>query len=144
MEQRTEPVGYVEPSINDFLRILIENNSELSLTRGGGLKDIIVYTPHKRGAGFLSFVRKSLLPFIKPHLFSLGSNILSDMSQGSKLTDSIKRRGLETMSEIGHRVARGGARRKRKSKTIKRKNKKIKRKCKRLRKTDKMDIFKDL
>ena len=125
--ERTEPVGFVEPTTDDFLRIFGNPQSHSIVSRGGGLQDIVIYTPHKRGGGILSFFRRTLLPFLKPHLLSFGSNVLGDMANGSQLRDSLKRRGFESVSEIGQRVARGGARKKRRRKT-KSKKKNIKKK----------------
>lgn len=152
MEQRPEQFGFVEPSTEDFFRILGSPQSQTFLSRGGGLQDIVIYTPHKRGGGFLNFVRKTLLPFLKPHLLSFGSNVLGDMAKGSDLKTTLSRRALESASEIGQRVVKGGAKRKRRRVKLQKRGKVQKKKtrskkarpCKRKRKRNKLDIFQNI
>ena len=60
MDQRSDLLGFLEPSVDDYFRILGGQQNILH-SRGGGIDDIIIYTPAKRGGSFFQFPRKDCL-----------------------------------------------------------------------------------
>ena len=130
--------AYIAPSITHYDAIF-------RINRGGGLDDISIYQRGGSFIGILGKLARYTIPFLKsiilPEIPSFVSNISNDVSSGVKLKDSIKRRGINTISNMGVNVlrkARGGRRvRKSKSQT---KRRKIKRKRKKTQ-VKKKDIF---
>ena len=132
-------VAFLPPSEEEFLRLFANNG-----LKGAGFSDIRTpqfYPPnrsHQRGAGFFSTlanIAKSAAPFlirnIAPSAMHFASGVFDDLSTGNrKLKDSLKKRGIDAVKEIGRRVMKGGGRKKKKkarsAKRISRKKKKKK------------------
>ena len=68
---------------------------------------------------------------------NFGSNVLRDLAEGGDLKHSLKRRGFESVSELGKRITRGGAR-KRKRRVAKKRKRRV---CKKRRRNNKFNIF---
>jgi len=110
---------FVPPTVEEFMVIFEQPESQIKPFRGGSLGDISVYRPYdnyRRGAGLLSFlgnIGKRLIPFVsklvKPALLDFGSGVIDDMRQGNgSLRSSLKKRGVEAVQHIGSRAMRGG------------------------------------
>jgi len=110
---------FVPPTVEEFMVIFEQPESQIKPFRGGSLGDISVYRPYdnyRRGAGLLSFlgnIGKRLIPFVsklvKPALLDFGSGVIDDMRQGNdSLRSSLKKRGVEAVKHIGARAMRGG------------------------------------
>lgn len=131
-------VVYIPPTVEDF-DLLFSN-------RGSGLSDIRVY--HNRGGSLLSVVgrfARYALPFLKsiivPEVGNFAKNVADDIGQGRSIKRVLKKRGIESVLNVGKRVvkkARGGRVRKNKSVTKKQitKKKNVRKNC-----VKKNDIF---
>ena len=137
MDGQADNLAFVEPSIDDFVRMLSHAGDSIE-TRGGGPNDIFIYTPYRRGGSFLSFLGRRVLPMLKPHLLNFGSNVMRDLRDGSGLKQAIKNRGIETAKDLGRQIIRGGCKGK------KRKKAQPKRKKTKRRKLNKLKIFTDI
>ena len=91
---------------------------ELFLLKGGSLQDIKVYNPpiHPRGGGLFSvlggLLRKAapfLLKTIAPAAVEFGKGVLDDVGSGREpLKQSIKRRGVDALRDVGKKLVGGG------------------------------------
>lgn len=70
---------------------------------GGGLGHInTVDFRLRKGGGFFSALGKlarKAIPYILPAALKIGSNVVTDVAQGKDLGSSIKKRGIETLSD---------------------------------------------
>ena len=123
---------FTQPSVETYLKLFGDKSATINL-RGGGLNDILIYRPEtRRGGSLFGFLKRAIIPLLKPALLSFGTNVLGDLNQGKGLKSTLKNRGVESIANLGKRVVSGGGRpRKRKQ------NKKKKRVSKRF----KYDIF---
>ena len=118
---------FTQPSIETYIKLFADSSANISI-RGGGFDNVLIFKP--RGAGFFGFLKRALLPIVKPTLMQLGKNLLKDIGDGKNVKDSIKQRGIESIREIGRRtISRGAGRKRKKGKKTKnhRHNKRIKR-----------------
>ena len=133
-------VAYIQPSVHHY-DVLFSKRAV-----GGGLGDIRVYN---RGGSLLSFMgrfARYALPFIKsiilPEVGNLTKNVMDDVAQGRNIKRVLKERGVESVVNVGRRVARkarGGAVKKKKKTNSKKQStqkKKTRKKC-----ISKNDIF---
>ena len=107
-------IVFIPPTAAEFSR-LFSDDGQLS---GGGMQDIRIYTPPSRsprGAGIVSLLAglgKKIVPFlmrtILPEGLSMAHNVISDINSSISSRQSLKRRGLQSVSNVGRRVLRGG------------------------------------
>lgn len=108
------------PTEDEFIELFL-------LKKGGSLRDIRVYTPHShpRGGGLFSvlggLLRKAapfLLKTFAPAAVEFGKGVLDDVgSRREPLKQSVKRRGVDALRNVGKKLIGGG---KKKKKTKKR------------------------
>ena len=125
--------SFIEPTPDEYLSVINRSSS----TIGGGLSDIVYFTP--RGGGIFSFLKRIVFPLIKQPALKFGQNVLSDISQGKNIKHSLKNNGISAVSDIASSAlgqSKGGAR------TKKRKKPSFK-KCQSKRKRYKYEIFRD-
>lgn len=110
---------FLPPTADEFA-VLFKN--------GGSLDDIALFSPtarSKRGAGILSFlsgVAKKATPFlvryIQPEAIDFGKRVLRDVLEGKSVKRTLRHQGMQSVRNIGSRIARGG-RKKKKQKKLK-------------------------
>lgn len=145
-------VPYTPLTESQFIQLLKNENKHLRF--GNGLSDINIFKRRKLdpglvyGEGFLgdlfSKLGPKILPLLRTYLLPFAKNVTGDILKGEKIKNSLKKRGLQSMREIGSKIISGEGRkrkRKRRINTIKKikKGRKNKNKIKKTkRKTIKM------
>ena len=117
-------VTFIPLSIREF-DILLKNENTFK-ARGAGVSDINVYIPrHNRGGSLfqmLANLARSAAPFlmrtIMPEGVNFAKNVVRDISSGQNLRRTLKKRGIESLKEVGKKIVRGGARRKLKMRKV--------------------------
>ena len=124
-------VQYIYPSVDlydEAFKDIISQNS-----RGGSIDDIRVYKKPVGGNlfGILAKVLQTSLPFVKrlvmPEVSGFANNFMNDMQQNVPIGQSLKKNLKTSAKNIGKRILRGGARKKRKISSKRKKSKIIKR-----------------
>ena len=133
-------VTHTLPTENDFLMLFA---NPVLLKTGGGLNDINSFKSpiyYQKGSGLLSWIKgiaKKNIPFalkyVMPEALAFGQSVLNDLERDNgSLKTTLKRRGLQSLTNVGRRVAKGG--------NIKRKRRRLTKKRK-PRKCYKTDVF---
>lgn len=114
--------------------------------KGGGLDSIQTFVPptryHQRGGGFFSTIAniaKTALPFlfraVAPSAVQFTHDVIKDVSTGERgIKNALKNRGVEALRGVGHRLLKGGGKKRRLKGTKGKKGKKKRRRsnaCKR-------------
>ena len=109
-------VPFISPTQNEYLTLF--TNRQGAFPRGGGLADIKIYRTsdrYMRGGGIFSTLLglgKRAMPFlakyILPTAVDTGKKIIQDVSHGTSLRKSFKKRGLSAAKDVGSRLFRGG------------------------------------
>ena len=142
-------VQYIYPSVDLYDEAFKDLFSQSS--KGGSIDDIRVYKKPVGGNlfGILAKVLQTSLPFVKrlvmPEVRGFANNFMNDMQQNVPIRQSLKKNLKTSAKNIGKRILRGGARKKRKI-SSKRKKSKIMKRPKKTRKRKhcsktKSDIF---
>lgn len=104
---------YVPPTVSDYDSVFAKRRA------GAGLGDIRVYSSLNRGGsllGLLGRVFKYSLPIIKrfvmPEVHGFVSNVVNDVNAGKSIKNSLKSQGINSLKNVGTRIARGGGRNK--------------------------------
>ena len=106
-------VSYLPPSEDDFDRAFSTR------VLGGALSDIRVYHPrnNSRGGSFfgvLGSLVKSAYPFLRniigSELGNFATNVVRDVSNGSKVRRSMKTNGINALKRTATRIVGGGKR----------------------------------
>lgn len=107
-------VVFEPPTEDEFIELFL-------LKKGGSLQDIRVYTPqlHPRGGGLFSvlggLLRKAapfLLKTFAPAAVEFGKGVLDDVgSRREPLKQSVKRRGVDALRNVGKKLVGGGTKR---------------------------------
>ena len=129
-------VAFKTLSEHEFNKI---SNSFNPIISGGGQSDINIFRRYRanrlsRGRGLLSVlsqIGRRALPFLKewilPSAKEYGKRVLSDVIEGKTLKSSLKSRGKESLKDIGSKIGRkimkGGASRRRNTRTLIRRKK---------------------
>ena len=117
-------VGYKPLDERAFLERL-KYDVDDSLTMGNGLGDINIFRKHKlhRGTGLFSDIvlkyGKKILPYLQKYLWpaakQFGQNVARDVMSGDEtLKKSLKRRGKQSLANIGSKILSGEGKRSRK------------------------------
>ena len=120
-------VIYHIPTEQEFERVF---DTVKYQARGGGHADIRTFQNpihYQRGSGAFSVIGsllRSTLPFIRrmilPAVGEMFHNVTKDVSEGSSFRKSVKKQGINTLKQTGHRILRGGGGRRRKKSIKKR------------------------
>ena len=114
---------YLPLSQNEFDSLLKKQN-RLLVSGEGNINIFRRYRPSKRGNGVISFLSKYgryALPFLKkiilPSAKDFSKNVVSDVIAGNSLKSTLKKRGKQSLKDVGNRILSGAGRRGRKRKT---------------------------
>jgi len=98
-------VVFIPPSEDEFEKLFGMNPTK----SGGGLSDITIFQPRKRGGGILSSlsgIAKKVFPFLmksmKQPVKEFGASVLGDViTKRRNLKDSIKKHGVKAIKKSG-------------------------------------------
>ena len=117
---------YLPLSQNEFESIIRQQN-RLLVSGDGHINIFRRYRPAKRGNGVFSFLSKYgryALPFLKkfilPSAKDFSKNVVTDMIAGNSLKATLKKRGKESLKDVGNRILSGAGRKRRQKPSLKR------------------------
>lgn len=110
-------------SVREFDLLFREQDNDTG-GRGGGASDISVYIPkYQRGGSIFSVLAnlfKSAAPLVMktvlPEGLNFAKNVIGDISEGRSVRSTLKRRGIQSLKQVGKTLVRGGGGRKKKRK----------------------------
>lgn len=113
-------VSFAPLSVKEF-NVLFKDDDDGMNSRGGGISDISVYVPKSNRGGslfqILGKLAKSAAPLLMrtvvPEGINFAKNVIGDISSGQKLKQSLKKRGIESLKELGRKIVRGGGKKRR-------------------------------
>ena len=142
-------VVFAPLSVREF-DILLKEEEALKIAKGGGLADISIFVPKTNRGGsifqLLGNLVRSAAPFlmraVAPEGLNFAKNVITDIGSGQNIRQTLKKRGIESLKQVGKNILKGGGK-KRKMKRLGEKKKKKKNKGKRTVKRERgyKDIF---